>query len=64
MQKVRKVNLPKMHGHPSGCVRPSRDDEAITKEIAEACRVMRIFLVDHVIIGDGNYYSFRDEGKL
>lgn len=53
-----------VHNHPSGCVRPSRDDEEITKKIAEACRVMRIFLVDHVIIGDGDYYSFRDNGKL
>lgn len=53
-----------VHNHPSGRVAPSREDDNITKGFAEACRTMRIHFVDHVIIGDGDYYSYRDNGKL
>lgn len=52
------------HNHPSGNTRPSRDDEMLTKRVAEACRTMRIFLADHIIVTDGDYYSFRDNGKI
>lgn len=52
------------HNHPSGNIHPSRDDDMLTKRINDACRVMRIYFMDHVIITDGNHYSFRDEGKL
>jgi DNA repair protein RadC len=52
------------HNHPSGNNRPSRDDENLTKRVNEACRTMRIFLCDHIIVTDGSYYSFRDQGKL
>ncbi len=52
------------HNHPSGNVRPSRQDDALTKSINDACGLMRIRLIDHVIVTDGNYYSYSDEGKL
>jgi len=52
------------HNHPSGNIRPSRDDEMLTKRVAEACRTMRIFFADHIIVTDGDYYSFRDNGKI
>ncbi len=52
------------HNHPSGSIKPSRDDEMLTKRVADACRIMRIYMCDHVIVTDGNYYSFREEGKL
>ncbi|MCR5069275.1 MAG: DNA repair protein RadC [Prevotella sp.] len=52
------------HNHPSGNTRPSRDDEMLTKRVAEACRTMRIFFADHIIVTDGDYYSFRDNGKI
>lgn len=49
-----------VHNHPSGDVKPSRADIGLTKEIAEACRVIGIALHDHVIIGaTGDYASFR-----
>ena len=52
------------HNHPSGNTHPSRDDEMLTKRIADACRTMRIHFCDHIIVTDGDYYSFRDNGKI
>lgn len=53
-----------IHNHPSGDPRPSRDDNGLTNQISDACRMMRMYFADHVIVGDGKYYSYRDEGKL
>lgn len=53
-----------VHNHPSGSVKPSRDDDMLTKKVKEACNTMRIMLADHVIIADGDYYSYRESGKL
>ena len=52
------------HNHPSGNPYPSRVDDELTKSIKNACQLMRIHLCDHVIIGDCQYYSYREEGKL
>lgn len=52
------------HNHPSGNVKPSRDDDMLTKRIKEACDTMRIYMADHVIITDGDYYSYAENGKL
>ncbi len=52
-----------VHNHPSGSIRPSRADEEITRAIKNACQLMRIHFADHVIITDGAYYSFHEEGK-
>ena len=53
------------HNHPSGDVQPSRADKSLTKDVAEACRVMGIALHDHVIIGStGEYASFRQLGLI
>lgn len=52
------------HNHPSGNLRPSQADIDITKKIKEACRVMEIYLLDHIIVGDKSYYSFADSGEL
>lgn len=52
------------HNHPSGDPRPSRNDNELTKQITDACKVCRIFFMDHVIIGDGNFYSYHDKGIL
>ena len=51
------------HNHPSGSITPSRADEALTKTIQRACELMRIRFLDHVIICDGLYYSFHEQGK-
>ena len=52
------------HNHPSGNVCPSRVDDELTKSIKRACDLMRIHFCDHVIIGDCQYYSYREQGKL
>ncbi len=52
------------HNHPSGSVRPSREDDAVTKKVADACALMRIHFLDHLILADGDYYSYREEGKI
>ena len=52
------------HNHPSGSICPSRVDDELTKSIKRACDMMRIHFCDHVIIGDCQYYSYREQGKL
>ena len=52
------------HNHPSGSICPSRVDDELTKSIKRACDLMRTHFCDHVIIGDCQYYSYREQGKL
>lgn len=52
------------HNHPSGNNRPSRQDDNITERMRKACDIMRMHFLDHVIITDGAYYSYREEGKM
>ena len=52
------------HNHPSGNTRPSKDDDRLTERVKKACEVMRLYLLDHVIVTDGNYYSYREKGRL
>lgn len=52
------------HNHPSGKTNPSRDDDMLTKKVSEACKIMRIHFADHIIVTDGDYYSYREEGRL
>lgn len=52
------------HNHPSGEMKPSSEDLSITKKIEEACKIMNIQLLDHLIISENEYYSFADEGLL
>lgn len=52
------------HNHPSGNVSPSRDDDRLTARVKAACDTMRIHFLDHIIIGENKYYSYREEGKI
>ncbi len=52
------------HNHPSGNVMPSQADKTLTNTIRKAADVMNIRLMDHVIVTDGNYYSFHDHGLI
>lgn len=52
------------HNHPSGNNTPSRDDDRITEAVHQACKLMRIHLLDHVIVTDAGYYSYREMGRL
>jgi DNA repair protein RadC len=52
------------HNHPSGSLKPSKADDQLTQSIKRACEVMRIHFLDHVIVTDGEYYSYHESGKL
>ena len=52
------------HAHPSGDPAPSREDRACTARLVAAGSILGIRLLDHVIVGDGGYFSFADEGML
>jgi DNA repair protein RadC len=52
------------HNHPSGQLVPSMEDKNITKKLKEALQLFDIALLDHIIVGDGDYFSFGDEGLL
>lgn len=52
------------HNHPSHSPFPSKNDDILTINITKACNIMRIFFMDHIIITDGSYYSYHDQGKL
>ena len=52
------------HNHPSNNPTPSRDDDSITQRLKKACDIMRIHLLDHVIVTEGNYYSYFENGRL
>ena len=52
------------HNHPSGSLKPSQMDNDLTYSIQNACRLMRIRFLDHVIVTDGAYYSYHEEGLV
>ena len=52
------------HNHPSGEVKPSADDQAITRKIKAACQLVDIQLLDHLIIAGTEFFSFADKGIL
>jgi len=58
------VALVLAHNHPSGNLKPSRQDIEITKQVKDAAQLMRITVIDHLILTDTGYYSFSDEGQL
>ena len=45
-------------------IKPSEDDIEITKKISDTCELFDITLLDHIIIGDNQYYSFADAGII
>jgi DNA repair protein RadC len=51
------------HNHPSGSLAPSGADDELTKSIKFACDALRIRFLDHVIVTDGSYYSYHEQGK-
>ncbi|EQG36461.1 DNA repair RadC family protein [Clostridioides difficile DA00129] len=49
-----------MHNHPSGSVEPSREDKNITSRLIKCGEIIGIEIIDHIIIGDGLYFSFKE----
>jgi DNA repair protein RadC len=58
------VSLVLCHNHPSGSLKPSRQDEEMTRKIKEAAKFFDIKVLDHIIVSDAGYFSFSDEGIL
>ncbi|MCR4765584.1 MAG: DNA repair protein RadC [Bacteroidaceae bacterium] len=61
---VRATQIAVVHNHPSGRTKPSNDDIAITNKIKKATDILNIRLIDHVIVTDGEFYSFHDHGLI
>jgi DNA repair protein RadC len=53
-----------IHNHPSGDIKPSQEDILLTRRLVQAGEVLGIRVLDHIIIGDGDHFSFRDNGMI
>ncbi len=53
-----------IHNHPSGNLRPSRYDEELTQRVNRASQAVNLRMIDHVIVTEGEYYSFAENGKI
>lgn len=52
------------HNHPSGTMKPSVQDLALTKNVKNAMSLLDLSLLDHLILSDDGYYSMSDEGEI
>jgi len=62
--EVEATSIVLCHNHPSGNLKPSRQDEDLTHKIKEAARYLDIQVIDHLIVSEEGYFSFADEGIL
>lgn len=62
--KVEATSLILVHNHPSGNIHPSGDDDRLTKSLHDSAKILNIRMLDHVVITQGAYYSYADEGRL
>ena len=62
--KKEAVHIMLLHNHPSGDPAPSRQDMKVTDDIKEIGGMIDIPLIDHIIIGDNKYISFKEAGLL
>lgn len=53
-----------LHNHPSGDPQPSREDIEVTRRLLDAGKIIGIDLLDHLIIGDGRFYSLKEKGHF
>ena len=61
---TRATQFAAVHNHPSGNIRPSNEDKRLTEQLKKAAGLLNIRMIDHVIITNGGYYSFGDEGLI
>lgn len=52
------------HNHPSGDPEPSEDDLKITRKLVESGKILGVEVIDHIIVGKNNFYSFREKGLI
>lgn len=64
--RLNAVALALVHNHPSGNMSPSKEDDFLTRTMSDACSLMNIRFVDHVIISSNgkDYYSYHDKGRI
>jgi len=62
--KCNATGIVMVHNHPSGNIVPSEQDKVITKKLKNACSILDLTLLDHLIITKERYYSFSDSGIL
>ncbi len=53
-----------IHNHPSGDTRPSQEDILLTRRLVQAGDLLGIRVLDHIIVGNGDHFSFRDSGMM
>jgi DNA repair protein RadC len=53
-----------VHNHPSGNPEPSAGDDATTRDLLKACKLVQLILLDHVIVGESEHYSYSDAERL
>ncbi|MGI5875818.1 MAG: RadC family protein [Dethiobacteria bacterium] len=53
-----------VHNHPSGDTQPSHEDLEVTKRLIEAGKLLGINILDHIIVGEGKYLSFKERGLI
>lgn len=58
------VSIICVHNHPTGDPDPSMGDRQITKQLVQGGKLLSIKILDHIIVGDGRYYSFADQGLI
>ena len=64
ISRQRATQIALVHNHPSGSVQPSNEDRRLTQLVQQGAQTMNIRLLDHLIVTDGGYYSYADEGRL
>ena len=62
--KTNSVSIILSHNHPSGNLQPSEADIKLTKKVREACKLLDITFLDHIILTEEEYFSFADNGIL
>ena len=62
--KVNAAGVILAHNHPSGNAEPSRSDKLLTESVIKCCRIMDIRVLDHLVIGRGEYVSFAERGWI
>lgn len=58
------VNVILAHNHPSGSLKPSKEDDHTTRSLSDACKIMNIRFLDHIIVSGNRYYSYAEEGRI
>ncbi|MCX5829164.1 MAG: DNA repair protein RadC [Deltaproteobacteria bacterium] len=53
-----------VHNHPSGNPDPSAGDDETTRDLLRACKLVGLVLIDHVIVGESEHYSYNDSGRM